>query len=162
MDSDLKDNLQKSIIRVLESDPRPMTLNFMMHKVFREIQVLYPSVYVTHKDFSVALDELLKKSWVGRNRHNKYFLDYLDYEQTDIIGEGYLEVDFLTGHGYITVKRNYREYKKPSYFVHKKNTNQAKWGDYVRFVELKNTKPKDFSFKDAAVLEVLPKPKITL
>ncbi|WP_216082868.1 ribonuclease R [Candidatus Mycoplasma haematohominis] len=162
MDPKLKEDLQNSIVKVLESDPRPMTLNFMMHKVFKEIQELHPSVYVTHKDFSVVLDELLKKYWVGRTKHNKYYLDYLDYEETGVEGEGYLEVDFFTGHGYITVKRNYREYKKASYFVHKKNIGSSKTGDYVRFVGLNNTKPRDFSFKDAAVKEVLPKPKIAL
>lgn len=161
MNAQTKEKIQASIIRVLDSDPRSMTLNFLMHKVFQDLQERNDALYIAHKDFSVALQELLEKYWVGRTKHNRYYLDYLDYEESDQGGEGYIEVDFLTGHGYITVKRNYREYKKPSYFVHKKNINNAKWGDYVRFVELKNTKGQKFAHKDAVVKEILPKPKLS-
>lgn len=109
----------------------------------------------------VALDELKKAYLVGKNNFNKYFIDYLDYEEKDVEGEGFLEIDPLTGNGYVTVKKSFNEHKKSSHFIHKKNLNNAKHGDYVRFVELAVTNMKHFdkfALIDAKIKEILPKP----
>ncbi|OAL10424.1 ribonuclease R [Candidatus Mycoplasma haematobovis] len=160
--ANLKKDIKNSILKVLLNDSRAMPLNILMHKVFQDIKPKYPSFYIDQKYFMAALDDLKKAYLVGKNNFNKYFIDYLDYEEKDVEGEGFLEVDPLTGNGYITVKKSFNERKKSSHFVHKKNLNNAKHGDYVRFVELAVTKKHfdKFSTIDARVKEVLPKPII--
>lgn len=157
--------LKTSIIKVLNNDPKTMPLKVLMHKVFQDIRLnledksLYE--YISQEQFMKALDELMKVYLVGKNRFNKYFIDYLDYEESDVEGEGYLEIDETTGNGFITLKKNPREYKKSSHFVHKKNLGAAQSGNYVRFVELKISDKKHFSkfsLIDVRIKEVLPHP----
>ncbi|GCE63273.1 hypothetical protein MHSWG343_02600 [Candidatus Mycoplasma haematohominis] len=137
-----------------------------MHKVFNDMRNTYKegsSLYVKKEEFDFALDELMSKYLVGKNRFGKYFIDYLDYEETGVEGEGYIDLD-KDGNGFITIKSHRNEYRKSSYFVHKKNIGEAKSGDYVRFVELKVTNKKQFvkfALIDVKVKEVLSPPNIS-
>ncbi|AEG72387.1 ribonuclease R [Mycoplasma haemofelis Ohio2] len=160
LDNKLLEDIKEAILHVLKNDPRAMPPAILMHKVFKQVKVKHPLVYIQQKDFMFALEELKRQYLVGKNDFNKYFIDYLDYEEKGIFGEGFIEVDPLTGNGYITVKKNYNEYKKSSHFVHKKNLNGAINGDYVKFVELSVPEKQftKFSLIDVKVKEVLPKP----
>lgn len=166
MNKELIEGLKKSILKVLENDPKTMPLSILMHKVFQDIRNTHPdrnSLYVEKKEFNEALKVLMSQCLVGKNKFGKYFIDYLDYEETDRVGEGYIDLD-KEGNGFITIKSHKNEYKKSSYFVHKKNVGKAKSGDYVRFVELKVTNKKlftKFSLIDVKVKEVLPTPNLS-
>lgn len=159
------DVLKTSILKVLKNDPKTMPLRVLMHKVFQDIKLnlkdksLYE--YISQEQFMQALNELMQVYLVGKNKFDKYFIDYLDYEEGEVEGEGYLEIDATTGNGFITSKTHPKEYKKSAYFVHKKNLSNAQTGNYVRFVELKISDKKHlnkFPLKDVRVKEVLPDP----
>lgn len=62
MDIEIRSALEQEIIKVLESDSRPMTFNFLMNKVCKSFQVAYPGVHVNQKEFFNILSDLNKKS----------------------------------------------------------------------------------------------------
>lgn len=157
-----QDILKETILRVLKQDIKPIPFKVLLHKVSRSIRSKNIVEFLQEKDFSLALEGLMSKYLVGKNEYGKYYIDYLDYEEKDKFGEGYLDIDEKTGNGYITVKEHINQYKKSAYFVHKKNLNGGKKGDYVKFCELKITDKKLFTkypLIDASVKEILNKSK---
>ncbi|CCE66914.1 hypothetical protein [Candidatus Mycoplasma haematominutum] len=151
------------ILKIISLDPRPIPYNVLKSKFFRQLRLHYPDKGVPDELFYGTLTELKEKYLVGSNAYDKWFIDYPDFKPNGITGAGFLDIDKTTGNGFITVKEKRTDFKKSSHFVHKKNLNGAKKGNYVKFVELetsfKKKRANDYALIDASILEILEEPK---
>ncbi|AGX89168.1 ribonuclease R [Mycoplasma parvum str. Indiana] len=165
--SNLKeDEIASIILKILTVDTRPVPFNVLKSKFFRFIRANHPTEFVSEEIFFNILTSLKKKYLIGENQYGKWFIDYLDYKKSDRFGEGFLDIEEKSGNGFITIKKEGEKYKKSSHFVHKKNLNGAKKGDFVKFVELeiipRKRNASKFSLIDASIVEILKSSEVVI
>lgn len=139
-----------------------MPLNILRIKTYKECKKELPDIFIKDEDFLSVVEKMQNEYLIGLNKFNKFFIDYLNYPEGEVTGMGYIEIDKMRGNGFITIKKDVNEFKKSTHFVHKKNLNGAKNGDYVKYVELIVNNPKHFNkfaLIDASVVQVLEQPK---
>ncbi|AHC39929.1 ribonuclease R [Mycoplasma ovis str. Michigan] len=150
--------IEDIIIKLLAVDPKPVPLNVLKSKFFRYIRFHHPKEFLPEELFSKSLNSLKQRYVIGENQYGKWYIDYLDYRPSGRFGFGYLDID-ASGNGFITIKQKDQKFKKSSHFVHKKNLNGAKSGNYVKFEELeprfKKKRISRFSLVDASIVEIL-------
>lgn len=154
-------HIEDIVIKLLIVDPKPVPSDVLKSKFFRYVRFHHPKEFISEELFFKALNSLKQRYLIGENQFGKWYIDYLDYKPSGRFGYGYLDIN-EQGNGFITVKKGDEKYKKSSHFVHKKNLNGAKSGNYVKFEELepqfKKKRVSKFSLIDANIVEILETP----
>lgn len=153
--------IEDILIKLLIVDPKPIPFDVLKSKFFRYIRFHHPKEFLSEERFSSTLNSLKQRYLIGENQYGKWYIDYLDYKPSGRFGYGFIDIN-EQGNGFITVKRGEVKFKKSSHFVHRKNLNGAKSGNYVKFEELepqfKKKRVSRFSLIDATVVEILETP----
>ncbi|RAO95066.1 ribonuclease R [Mycoplasma wenyonii] len=153
--------IEDILIKLLLVDPKPIPFNVLKSKFFRYIRFHHSQAFLSDETFSCTLNSLKQRYLIGENQYGKWYIDYLDYKPSGRFGKGFIDIN-EQGNGFITVKQGAEKFKKSSHFVHRKNLNGAKSGNYVKFEELepqfKKKRVSRFSLIDATVVEILEEP----
>lgn len=130
--------IKNAVLHILKNDSKPILIEILIKKTIYLIKQEHKKLFLKENNIFWVIQDLVNEEIVAINNRGKYYLSYFDLpEITNSLQQGVFYTAARGPFGFVKVKKD--DDTLLSFFVHKKDINNAIDGDIVEFVELDTT-----------------------